>query len=132
VPAHLHAADLRDGPGARGSVGRVAPSGLPRPGPVRAGGAHAGGFARRLGAERGWRPGAPRRPDRHLRRYGLEERPRGFRVLPRRRVVERTFAWPSRSRRLARDHERSPETGEAMIHAAMGRIMLRRLAEQAA
>jgi putative transposase len=62
----------------------------------------------------------------------LEERPRGFRVLPRRRVIGRTFAWPSRSRRLARDHERSPETGEAMILAAMGRIMLRRLARSAA
>jgi putative transposase len=41
-------------------------------------------------------------------------------------VVERTFACLSR--RLARDYERLPETGEAMIHAAMSRIMLRRVA----
>ncbi len=47
---------------------------------------------------------------------------------PRRWVVERTFAWLSRSRRLARDYERLPETGLAMIHTAMSRIMLRRLA----
>ncbi len=70
----------------------------------------------------------PRHRDRHLWRYGLEERPRGFRVLPRRWVIERTFAWLSRSRRLARDYERLPETGEAMIHATMSRIMLRRIA----
>ena len=43
-------------------------------------------------------------------------------------MVERTFAWLSRSRRLARDDERLPETGVAMIHTAMSRIMLRRIA----
>ena len=53
---------------------------------------------------------------------------KGFEVLPRRWVVERTFAWLSRSRRLARDYERLPETGETMIYAAMSRIMLRRIA----
>jgi transposase len=47
---------------------------------------------------------------------------------PRSAHVERTFAWLSRSRRLARDYERLPETGETMIHAAMSRIMLRRIA----
>jgi putative transposase len=42
--------------------------------------------------------------------------------------VERTFAWLSRSRRLVRDYERLPETGEAVIHAAIARIMLRCIA----
>lgn len=42
--------------------------------------------------------------------------------------MERTFAWLSHSRRLARDYERLPETGEAMIYAAMSRIMLHRVA----
>jgi transposase len=81
-----------------------------------------------LKAERGWRLEALRHPDRHALALRLEERPRGFRVLPRRWVVERTFAWPSWSRRLARGHERPPEAGEAMIYAAMSRIMLRRCA----
>lgn len=54
-------------------------------------------------------------------------RPR-FSVLPRRWVVERTFAWLGQSRRLSKDYERLPETSVAMIHAAMTRIMLRRLA----
>ena len=71
----------------------------------------------------------PHHPDRQLWRYGLEEKPRGFRVLPRRRwVVERTFARLSQVRRLSKDYERLPETAEAMIYGAMSRIMLRRLA----
>ena len=44
------------------------------------------------------------------------------------RTVEGTFAWLSRSRRLARDHERLPETGEAIIHTAISRVTLRRIA----
>ena len=52
----------------------------------------------------------------------------GFQVLPKRWVVERTFAWLVRQRRLARDYERLPETSESFIYAAMIRLMLRRLA----
>lgn len=53
----------------------------------------------------------------------------GFRgVLPRRWVVERTFAWLSQNRRLSKDYERLCETGEALIYAAMSRLMVRRLA----
>lgn len=52
----------------------------------------------------------------------------GFQVLPRRWVVERTFAWLTRHRRLARDYERLPETSEAFIYVAMIRLMVKRLA----
>ena len=52
-------------------------------------------------------------------------------MLPRRWVVERTFAWLSLSWRLSKDYERLPETGEAMIYGAMSRLMLRRLARAA-
>jgi len=52
----------------------------------------------------------------------------GFEVLPKRWIVERTFAWLIRQRRLARDYERLPETCEAFIYLAMIRLMLRRLA----
>jgi transposase len=50
-----------------------------------------------------------------------------FQVLPRRWVVERTFAWIVKCRRLDHDYERRPETSEAMIKWAMIGLMLRRL-----
>jgi putative transposase len=54
--------------------------------------------------------------------------PPGFRVLPRRWVVERTFAWLGQNRRLSKEYERRCETSEAFILVAMSRLMLRRLA----
>jgi putative transposase len=55
--------------------------------------------------------------------------PRGFQVLPRRWVVERTFAWLGTWRRLAKDYELLPSSEEAWIYLAMSRLMLRRLAQ---
>lgn len=57
--------------------------------------------------------------------------PPGFRVLPRRWVVERTFAWLGQNRRLSKDDERLCVTSEAFIYAAMVRLMVRRLAAKA-
>ncbi len=59
------------------------------------------------------------------------EMPRGFHVLKRRWVVERTFAWIGRNRRMSRDYERLIETAEMLLYAAMARVTLRRLAETA-
>jgi transposase len=53
---------------------------------------------------------------------------KGFKVLPRRWVVERTFGWLIRNRRLARDYERLTTCSEAMIKIAMIRLMAARLA----
>jgi putative transposase len=53
---------------------------------------------------------------------------KGFKVLPRRWVVERTFGWLFKSRRLCRDYEVRLEHSEAMIWICMIRIMVRRLA----
>lgn len=57
---------------------------------------------------------------------------KGFQVLPRRWVVERTFGWLIRNRRLARDYERLTANSEAMIKIAMIRLMATRLAGQSA
>ena len=53
---------------------------------------------------------------------------KGFAVLPRRWIVERTFGWLMRHRRLVRDYERTVSSAEAWVHLAMLRIQLRRLA----
>lgn len=52
----------------------------------------------------------------------------GFQVLPKRWLVERTFAWLTRNRRLGKDYERLPATGEAFIYVAAIRLMTKRLA----
>jgi putative transposase len=51
----------------------------------------------------------------------------GWVKLPQRWVVERTFGWLGRSRRLSKDYERLPESSEAMIQVSMIHLMLRRL-----
>jgi putative transposase len=53
--------------------------------------------------------------------------PKGFVVLPRRWVVERSFAWISHNRRMSKDYERLCASGEAFVYAAMSRLMVRRL-----
>ncbi len=54
--------------------------------------------------------------------------PRGFRVLARRWVVERTFSWLGQNRPMSKDYERLCATAEAFIYVAMSRLMARRLA----
>jgi putative transposase len=53
---------------------------------------------------------------------------KGFQVLPRRWVVERTFAWLNANRRLSKDYEALTDTSTTMIYIAMTRLLIRRLA----
>ena len=128
LSARVHAASLHDRDGAQGLLTDELKKELPQLELVWADGAYTNEFRRWAEEERGWRVEVPYHRNRQLWRYGLEEKPRGFRVLPRRWVVERTFAWLGQARRLAKDYERLPETAVAMIYWAMSRIMLRRLA----
>ncbi len=71
----------------------------------------------------------------HQRPYGLyivqqSADPEGFKPLPQRWVVERTFAWLGRSRRLSKDYEHTTASSEAMVQLAALRHLLRRLAPQ--
>ena len=61
-----------------------------------------------------------------LEKLVAEKGPRPF--LPKRWIVERTLAWLGQNRRLSKDYERLPESGEAFIYVAMSRLMARRLA----
>ncbi|QDU44307.1 Transposase DDE domain protein [Symmachiella dynata] len=54
---------------------------------------------------------------------------KGFVVLPKRWIVERTFAWLGKCRRLSKDYERTVESSEAMVHISMLQLMSRRLVE---
>lgn len=70
-----------------------------------------------VGSECGW----------ELKVIKRSERAKGFEKLPKRWVVERTFGWLGRYRRLSKDYEKSAVTSEAMIQMAMIHIMVRRL-----
>jgi putative transposase len=58
-----------------------------------------------------------------------KKKKKGFHVLPRRWVVERTFAWLGRYRRLSKDYEKEPSSSEAMVYLASIRLMLRHLSD---
>ncbi len=77
----------------------------------------------------GTRAGERSREGRQMDPSKPPERP-AFENLPRRWVAERTFAWISQNRRMSKDHEKLCSTGEAFVHAAMARLMARRLARR--
>ena len=97
-----------------------------------------GGFVEWVKATFGWEVEIVEHPWSGLRGVWVPEggevnweqiRPKGFHVLKWRWIVERTFAWLSTWRRLAKDYELLPSSEEAWIYLAMIRIMLRRLAQ---
>ena len=97
-----------------------------------------GGFVQWVTATLGWKVEIVEHPWSGIRSVWVPEgvevdwekiRPSGFHVLTWRWIVERTFAWLSTWRRLAKDYEVLPSSEEAWIYLAMSRIMLRRLAQ---
>ncbi len=115
----VHSAGTQDRDGARQVLAPLAHA-LTRLRKIWADGIYTGGLAEWL------------RDLRARKRIELEivkrpEEAKGFVVLPRRWVVERTFAWLSFQRRLSKDYEYLPETSEAFIRVSMIRLMLARL-----
>lgn len=93
------------------------------------------GLGRWLDEQLGWQLMIVKRPPRRFWLFPGQEPPpipTGFNVLPRRWVVERTFAWLTRNRRLAKDWERLSATTETWIYLAMSRLMAKRLAHATA
>jgi putative transposase len=112
----VHAANIQDRDGAKLVLAKLVC--FPRLKLIWADGGYAGKLVAWVMEFAGWVLEIVRRPD----------DVKGFVVLPRRWVVERTFAWLGRYRRLSKDYEELPETGEAMILIAMINLMSRRLA----
>ncbi len=112
-----HWAGVQDRDGARLLLARLAGSGLPRLGLIWADGAYAGELVERVKALFGW----------VLEVVGRPKGQKGFVVLPRRWVVERTFGWLGRHRRLSKDYEERTSSSEAFILIAMINVMVHRL-----
>jgi putative transposase len=113
----VHSAGIQDRDGAKLVLWRMALS-FPRIRLIWADGGYAGELIGWVKQTFEWFLKIKKRP----------EEARGFVVIKRRWVVERTFAWLGRFRRLSKDYEYLTESSETMIYLAMTHLMLRRLA----
>jgi putative transposase len=118
----VHSAAVQDRDGALAVLAKLLPHGLfPRLELIWADGGYAGRLVRLLDRWRrslGWALQIVKRTD------DLK----GFVVLPKRWIVERTFGWLGRYRRLSKDYEEQTRNSETMIRLAMINLMLHRLA----
>jgi putative transposase len=118
VGAVIHAANVQDRDGASGVMAMIRHR-YPWLRHVFADGGYAGKKLRAALARMGkWTIQVVKRSD----------KAKGFEVIPRRWVVERTFAWLSRNRRLAKDFERTIESATAWLFIASVQLLARRIA----
>jgi transposase len=133
VQALVHPADLQDRAGAPRLL-RSAANTLPRLELIWADSAYVGPVQAWAWETLGWRLQIVERPGGRGQWLRADQEPplrlRGFQLLPRRWVVERTFAWIGRNRRMSKDYELLPATSEAWIYLSMIRLMLKRLAHE--
>lgn len=118
----VHAANIQDRDGAKLVLERLKHK-FSRLRLIWADGAYAGQWLEWVRGLRRW----------HKLRLEVVSRPegaKGFVLLPKRWVVERTLGWLNRYRRLSKDYEYLTQTSEAMIHVAMINLMVRRLARK--
>jgi len=119
VAVVVHSADARDRDGAKQVIEKIRPR-RPRLELIWADAGYAGKLENWIEELAGWRLEIVRRG------AGAA----GFERPPRRWIVERTFAWLSRYRRLSKDYEFHARTGENFIYLAMINLMLHRLAPE--
>jgi putative transposase len=133
LKAHVHAADIADRDGARLLLDGVGDE-FPRLAHVWADMGYRGKVVEWIKERLGWTLEIVKQPRRWFRVPEGEEVPfvPVFVVLPRRWVVERTFAWVGRYRRMSKDYEYLTASSESFIYAAMIRLMLKRLAQASA
>ncbi len=130
LAVRVHPADVQDRDGARLLLAGLGDR-FPRLAKLWVDAAYQGPCATWITATLGWDVEVVRKPPTRMRvpaDQALPPLPTGFQVLPRRWVVERTFAWLGRHRRLSKDYEVLPETEEAWVYLAMSRLMTVRLA----
>lgn len=113
----VHAGSIQDRDGARLVLGRLPEGGFPRLRLIWADGAYGGELVEWVKTFFGWALEIVKRP----------KEQRGFVVLPRRWVVERTLGWLGRYRRLSKDYEERAASEEAIILIAMINLMVHRL-----
>jgi putative transposase len=113
----VHAADMQDRDGAKLVLKKLRGA-FPRLKKIWADGGYAGKLIEWTKSVGGWVLEIVKRSDSVV----------GFVVLPKRWIVERTFAWIGRYRRMSKDYEALPATSEAMIHLVMINVMVHRLA----
>ena len=130
LKVHVHPANIADRDGATNLLTLLGAA-FPRLIHLWADAGYQGRFVTWVTETLGWTVAIVRKPRRWVWWPADSEpppMPTGFQVLPRRWVVERTFAWLGRYRRLSKDYEALPETEEAWIYLAMVRLMVARLA----
>ncbi len=113
----VHGAGVQDRDGARRVLSRLHDR-VPRLKKIWVDGAYAGQLVKWAKAFGGW----------DLEVVRKQKGQKGFQVLPRRWVVERTLAWMGKCRRLSKEYETLAASSEVWIHLAMIGLMLRRLA----
>jgi len=113
----IHNAGIQDRDGARLVFNQVNEVNFPRLELVWADGGYSGKLVEEVEAEKNFQIEVVKRTDDMM----------GFVVLPKRWIVERTFGWFGKNRRLSKDYEKTVESSASFVYAAMARLMLRRL-----
>ena len=114
----VHSAGIQDRDGAKLVLAKIRGR-FPRLKKILADGIYNGGIAEWAKRFGGWVLAIVPKPER--------KKGEPFKVMKWRWIVERTFAWLGRYRRLSKDYERQPESSEALVYLAMIHLMLRRL-----